>query len=330
MAEEEYSNKMKLKIILSVLILLISFIWINNSSLFITKVNAPLLLAHRGMAQTFDIGDVKWNTNTARIIHTPEHNYIENTIPSMEAAFNNGADIVEFDIRITKDKKLAVFHDYTLEFRTNGTGNVASHTMAELKEIDIGYGYTADCGKTYPFRGKNVGMMPVIDEVFKAFPQKEFLIHIKDGGEEAGKLLTEHLQQMNSKQLNKISFYGDEKAIFFISKKYPEIKVLTLPILKKALIMYELIGWTGYIPKAIRNIQIHIPLNYAKFLWGWPERFLERMTNVNTRVVLVNEYGNFSSGFDNEDDLSKIPKNFSGCIWTNRIDKIAPYFKQKR
>jgi glycerophosphoryl diester phosphodiesterase len=30
------------------------------------------------------------------------------------------------------------------------------HTLSQLKELDIGYGYTADCGKSFPFRGKSV------------------------------------------------------------------------------------------------------------------------------------------------------------------------------
>ena len=247
----------------------------------------------------------------------------------MEAAFKYGADIVEFDIRLTKDKKLAVFHDYTLEFRTDGKGHVSDHTMEVLKKLDVGYGYTADDGKTFPFRGKGVGMLPSIDEVFETYSDKELLIHIKDGGEEAGQLLYEYFQEMDNDQLSRISVYGNEDAILFLKKKYPEMKVLTKSILVRAFFLYELVGWTGYIPKAMRNIEIHMPLNYAQLLWGWPDRFLQRMERVNTRFVLVNGRGGFSSGFDNEEDLEKIPDYYSGCIWTNRIDKIAPYFIEK-
>ncbi|WP_409974947.1 glycerophosphodiester phosphodiesterase family protein [Bacillus sp. Bva_UNVM-123] len=65
----------------------------------------------------------------AEIIYPPEHPYLENTIPSMKAAFDHGADIVELDIQLTKDQILAVFHDYTLEYRTDG--------KSELKDILI-------------------------------------------------------------------------------------------------------------------------------------------------------------------------------------------------
>lgn len=313
-----------------ILVVFVLFVWINNSSLFVDRSNKrPTLLAHRGLAQTFDLEGVQWDTNTARIIHPPEHPYLENTIPSMQAAFNYGADIVEFDIRLTKDKKLAVFHDYTLEYRTDGTGYVSDHTMEELRKLDVGYGYTADNGETFPFRGKGVGMLPSIDEVFEAFPDKELLIHIKDGGKEAFQLLDEYFQDMDNDQLSRISIYGNKEAILSLREKYPEMKVLTKSLMVRALFLYELIGWTGYTPKAIRNMEIHMPLNYAKILWGWPDRFLQRMERVNTRFVLVNGTGGFSSGFNNEEDIVKLLENYTGCIWTDRIDKIAPYFVDK-
>ena len=51
--------------------------------------------------------------------------------------------------------------------------------MAELKALDIGYGYTADGGTTFPFRGKGVGLMPTLDEVIARFPDKCFHINVK-------------------------------------------------------------------------------------------------------------------------------------------------------
>jgi len=68
---------------------------------------------------------------------TPEHEYFENTIPSMRAAFDRGANVVEFDIHPTTDGRFAVFHDRTLECKTNGSGLTRTHTMEELKRLDI-------------------------------------------------------------------------------------------------------------------------------------------------------------------------------------------------
>ncbi|MGE7274834.1 hypothetical protein ACQKK5_25860, partial [Brevibacillus panacihumi] len=63
------------------------------------------------------------------------------------------------------------------------------------------------------------------------------------------------------------------------------------------------------------------------WLWGFPHRFQERMDRVDTRVVLVGGDGSdFSSGFDTAEDVKRLPSGFSGVIWTNRIDRIAPLY----
>jgi glycerophosphoryl diester phosphodiesterase len=69
---------------------------------------------------------------------------------------------------------------------------------------------------------------------------------------------------------------------------------------------------------------MHMPLNYARLLWGWPHRFLRRVQEANSRFVLVNGSGGFSSGFDDPEALQRIPENYGGCIWTDRIDVVAP------
>lgn len=61
--------------------------------------------------------------------------------------------------------------------------------MAELKKLDIGYGYTADGGVNYPFRGKGTGMMPSMTEVLKQFPDKSLLINVKSSDPAGGELL---------------------------------------------------------------------------------------------------------------------------------------------
>lgn len=308
-----------LLIIISVLLL----VWLNNTNVFYSKQRDYKLLAHRGLAQSYDVSKVDWDTNTAEIIDEPEHPYLENTIPSMQAAFDLGADVVELDVRLTKDKRLAVFHDFALEYRTNASGLVGDYTMAELKDLDIGYGYTADKGQTYPFRGKGLGLMPELAEVFSAFPGKELLINVKDGDVETYQVLwTDYLSRMTKDQLSLITVYGDDDGIDYLREQSPDLRLLSMRMMKKALLKYELLGFTGYIPKELHNMELHLPLKYAKFLWGWPNKFVKRMESVNTRVVIVLGDGKWSEGFDTEESLETIPKGYKGYIWTNRIDKV--------
>lgn len=326
-----YINKVKNSRIFWILIVLIFLIWLNNSSIFTGRKNKkPVLLAHCALGQSYDLEGVKWDTNTAARIHKPEHFYIENTIPSIQAAFDYGADIVEFDIRLTKDNKLAVFHDDILEYRTNGIGKLMDHTMAELRTLDVGFGYTADEGQSFPLRGKGVGLMVAIEEVFDVFPDKQFLIHIKDDGEKIGKVLSAFIHRLEFWQIKNISVYGNDAAIDLINEYFPSIKTLTASKMKNAALQYLLVGWLGILPDSIKNRELHLPLEFAWLFWGWPDKFLSRMESVNTRVVITKRTNGWTDGLDRVEDLKKLPPGFSGTIWTNRIDKIGPLIKKSQ
>ncbi|HWO74520.1 MAG TPA: glycerophosphodiester phosphodiesterase family protein [Bacillus sp. (in: firmicutes)] len=321
--------KKNIKRLLMFLMILAAFIYLNNTSLFIKDHGRePLLLAHRGMAQTFSMEGIEWDTCTAERIYEPEHPYLENTIPSIRAAFEAGADIVEFDIKRTKDDQFAVFHDATLECRTNAAGEPSEYTMDELKQLDIGYGYTADGGKTFPFRGKGIGLMPSMTEVLSQFPKHELLIHIKSNSHEDGELLVRFLEELPREQLKLITVYGDNEPIQIVKEKLPELRVMSLDTMKSCLLPYIAVGWTGYVPSACENTQLHIPEKYAPYLWGFPNKFLKRMEEAHTRVILVAGDGDWSEGFDREEDLDRLPKNYNGGIWTNRIDIISPIIKK--
>lgn len=317
--------------VLMVIVALVTFIYVNNSSLFVKKEEEekPWLLAHRGMAQTFDMEGITGDTCTAEVIHEPEHRYLENTISSMSAAFNEGADVVEFDVQMTKDNDFAVFHDWTLECRTNREGVTREHTMKELKQLDIGYGYTADEGKTYPFRGKGIGLMPSLDEVLTEFPNQSFLIHIKSDDPDEGKLLAKHLSKLPKDRLNQLSVYGGDQPVKTLKEKLPEMRVMSKQTMKDCMLPYIAVGWTGYVPSKCENTQIHMPESYGKWMWGWPEKFISRFENKGTRVLVVAGNGGWSEGFDSVEDLKRLPDHYSGGIWTNRIDKIVDEVLQK-
>lgn len=309
-------------------LLLFIFIYINNSSIFVKHTTGdPLLLAHRGLAQTFPFEGIENDTCTGERIYPPEHPYLENTIPSMEAAFDAGADIVELDIHPTSDGQFAVFHDWTLDCRTNGNGVTREHTMEELKSLDIGYGYTANKGQTYPFRGKGQGLMPSLDEVLTYFPDRSFLIHIKSNDPNEGYQLAQYLADFSPDQLALLSAYGGDEPISVLKQQMPALRVMSKATIKDCLIPYMATGWTGIIPSNCKNTQLHLPENVAPWVWGWPHKFISRMENEGTRVILVAGDGGFSEGFDQKEDIERIPDQYFGGIWTNRIDIIAPILK---
>ncbi len=306
---------------------LAAFIFLNNTTWLVFEPSSgPTLLAHRGLAQTFDAAGVGRDTCTATRIRPPEHPFLENTLPSMRAAFAAGADVVELDIHPTTDGHFAVFHDWTVDCRTEGHGVTREHTLAQLKALDVGYGYTADGGKTYPFRGGGVGMMPSLDEVLDAFPGQRFLIHIKSNDPAEGAKLAERLRQLPAERRALLMVYGGDMPIAVLRIELPDIRAMSRASLKQCLLRYFAIGWTGVVPAACRNTLLLVPANYAPWLWSWPDGFMERMKRVSTEVFVVGRYdgGDFSSGIDSADDLQMLPTPYRTGIWTNRIDRIAP------
>lgn len=92
----------------------------------------------------------------------------ENTMPSFERAAEMGADAVELDVHLTADRQLAVIHDSTVDRTTDGSGEVASLTMAELRELDAGYRFT-DADGSFPHRGRDL-RIPTLPEVLDWLP----------------------------------------------------------------------------------------------------------------------------------------------------------------
>jgi glycerophosphoryl diester phosphodiesterase len=77
----------------------------------------PLIIAHRGDSA-----------------HVPE-----NTLASFAAALEVGADLVEFDVQLTKDGAVIVIHDATVNRTTDGRGRVHDMTLPQIRALSAGY-----------------------------------------------------------------------------------------------------------------------------------------------------------------------------------------------
>jgi glycerophosphoryl diester phosphodiesterase len=64
----------------------------------------------------------------------------ENTLKAFRKALEMKVDMVELDVRLTKDKVPVVMHDDDVDRTTNGRGKVAEFTLKELKKLDAGDG----------------------------------------------------------------------------------------------------------------------------------------------------------------------------------------------
>ena len=62
----------------------------------------------------------------------------ESTRPAIRAAIEAGADMIELDVQMTRDRRLIVFHDERLERTTNGSGRLSARRYADLAQLDAG------------------------------------------------------------------------------------------------------------------------------------------------------------------------------------------------
>ncbi|MGL5918536.1 MAG: glycerophosphodiester phosphodiesterase [Cetobacterium sp.] len=93
----------------------------------------------------------------------------ENTIAAFKKALIDGCDGFEFDVQQTKDRKLVVFHDWTLERTSNGSGYLRDYTLEELKKLDAGSWFSEQ------FIGERI---PTLKEVLDIIPDN-LLINIE-------------------------------------------------------------------------------------------------------------------------------------------------------
>ena len=123
----------------------------------------------------------------------------ENTLRAYKRAVEMGADFVEVDIRLTKDKELIIMHDADVKRTTNGKGLIKDLTLKEIKELDASH----------------VEKVPTLKEVLEFTKNKVGLVvEIKEPGTE--NLIMAEIEKINLKNVILTSFY--HKAVKNISK----------------------------------------------------------------------------------------------------------------
>lgn len=307
------------------------FVILNNAS-FLAPVpqERGRLQAHRGVHQTFTSEGLTDESCTATMIYPPEHEYLENTIASMAEAFAHGADEVEIDIHPTTDGQFAVFHDWTVDCRTEGQGVTRELSMAYLKTLDIGYGYTADGGKTFPFRGKGVGLMPTLDEVLEKFPGKNFSLNIKSNDAEEARLLAARLSLLTPAERARISIFAADRPYAELRKQFPDMKMANRNMGQRCILDYITWGWMGRVPDTCRGGDFMVPRNYAWMMWGYPNRLYARMKNAGVSVFVIQPYhgGVYDPAIDDPAELQNVPPGFG--IMTNKIEIMGPAWRRAR
>jgi glycerophosphoryl diester phosphodiesterase len=306
--------------------------FVNASWLAPAPVGGVKLIAHRGVSQLFDHEGVHHGSCTANRIVPPVHDLQENTPRSMEAAARIGADMVEVDVVPTADGRIALFHDWTVECRTDGKGETRGKTLAELQALDIGHGYTADKGKSFPFRGRRKDRIPSLEEGLAALPNTSILFNFKSNHPREADLLAAALKAAERDVAERRdAFYGDAGPIERIRTHFPQAWTTIKDRAKDCTRDYLIFGWTSIVLESCRRGTIFVPLNYQWAFWGWPNRLIQRMNGVGARVVVIGNYGSKAGdGLNLPEQLGKIPSSFNGHVWVDDIWTVGPALRPSR
>ncbi|QIW23530.1 glycerophosphodiester phosphodiesterase [Sulfolobus sp. S-194] len=118
----------------------------------------------------------------------------ENTIRAFKRAIEMGCEGIEMDLRRTKDGKIIVIHDETVDRTTNGKGKVSEMTLEEIKKLDS--------------RGEKI---PLLSEVLSEVKANLYLLEIKEGGYE---------EQI----VNEVKGFNLLDSVIFISFNYDSLR----------------------------------------------------------------------------------------------------------
>ena len=162
----------------------------------------PLIVAHRGAS--FDAP--------------------ENTLPAFELAWEQGADAIEGDFLLTKDRKIVCIHDRSTKRFCEQDLVVEKSTLEQLKNLDVG------SWKNKKYIGTRI---PTISEVFATVPMgKKIFVEVKCGVEIIPLLVSEiRKSRLNAEQIILICFKADVVKNF--KEKLPHCKAFWLSGFKK-------------------------------------------------------------------------------------------------
>lgn len=148
----------------------------------------------------------------------------ENTLPAFRLAWEKGADAIEGDFYLTRDKKIVCIHDRTTKRYCEQNLAVADSTLKQLRSLDVGL------YKSPRFRGVRI---PTLTEVLSTVPQdKKIYIEIKCGPEIVPRMLaTIQESGLGGDQVIFISF--DRNVIAACKEASPAHKAFWLTGLKK-------------------------------------------------------------------------------------------------
>jgi glycerophosphoryl diester phosphodiesterase len=312
----------KWKLFLIALALVAIVLSLMNASWLAPAPQGPMIrIANRGIAQPAEPGP---GCDAARM-RPGDHQYIENTLPGLRRAVGLGARAVAIDVQPTADGRMVAFRDAELDCRTNGTGPVAARTLAQLKALDAGWNYTPDVGETFPLRGRGVGAIPTVEEVLQEVGQQTVVFNFVRAEPGDADLLLQAFERAGMAVEERFGFIGDPAVVARAKALAPAAWTFSRAESDACREAYFATGWTGIMPEECRGVTVALTLDRRWRNWGWPNRYLKRMADAGSRVMIVerfDEQGN-PVGLTDFSLLPLVPRQFNGMLWIEDMHEVG-------
>jgi glycerophosphoryl diester phosphodiesterase len=280
------------------------------------------LVAHRGSGlplQPVAAGEC----DARRVVPGTQSNLIENSAGAFTRAVRDGAEALMVDVRATSDGRAVIFRDARLECRTNGTGAVAERTLDYLKTLDIGYGYSADGGRTFPTRGLAIGAMPTVEDVLAFYRHVVLIFDLPDA--RTADAVVAAFQRAGVQIGPRHGFSGPPEARARLRQLTQSGFILDNAASEACLAPYRNTGWLGMVPEACNGATLILPRSGGFTLWGWPYRFMARMSGAGAHFFIAGDDSNGDHwvGLTQAEQLGEVPHDYPGMLLVEDMDNVG-------
>ena len=235
--------------------------------------------------------------------YAPEH-----TFAAFDLGVKRKAEVIELDVRFTKDRKLVAFHDKTIDRTTNGKGYIKDKTLKQLKKLDAGSWFN----KAYPtrtsksFKGEK---LRTLDEILARYKDKaKIYVEMKNPEKNPG--MVEEMYR--SLKRNGMLSSARLKRENIVIESFNESSLKKLKTLAPKLSMLYLV-YSGDLDKlsdskiaSIRKYANHLALDYRDVNAYKVSRFKKKGFIVSTYTV------------DKKADMIRMDQYGVNGIFTNR------------
>lgn len=142
----------------------------------------------------------------------------ENTLASIRKAMEIGADYSELDVQLSKDGKVVLIHDKTLDRTTNGKGPISEWNLADLQTLDAGFWFDEK------FKDEPLPTLEQVIELVKGKMKLNIEIKVSEFNQELADKVVDLVRSEKFKKDCMITSF-DQPTVEYVRKVAPELKV---------------------------------------------------------------------------------------------------------